>query len=301
MVTVKVNGAGYRVASEWSDITISQAGALLDITLPDVLRKIYALYRNEEGLKDEEIMERIEQAGESISFEEQYKGLPKFYSRVLEVLSDIPGDVLNRTDVISISTIYRTYLSQFIDGLWVRPAYEHREITFFDFEDRRYYLPEDREVFGTVVPMVNITALEFTESADLMIQATRMGTDRDFRRIANLISILCRPKNGDERETYNEVVCLARAEKFLELKMDVAWDVFFSLITPLIIAGQYVQICSLEEMIEESKADTLTKSTLSGGMGKFFSSQGRTSGLSDTLKHYLSMNFSRRFRTVSQN
>lgn len=247
MILLKIGEQQYRVAGGWEDITIRQASDLLAIPMPDKLRKMYTAGMTP-GTKPEEAEKLAQAIIDSITLHERHKEFPKYYSKCIEVLSDIPGKVLSKTSVSSIVPLYMIYVQKFVEGIHFFPAdYDYKEVTGFELDGVTYQLPVDRKIFGQSVPMVDVTALEFAESADLMIHTARLTDDRDFGRVANMIAILCRQKG----EPYDEEVSLKRAEVFRDnLKMDVAWNVFFSLITPLIIAGQSMLISSLEEAVK---------------------------------------------------
>lgn len=251
MILLKIGERQYRIAGGWEDITIRQAADLLAIPMPEKLRRMYTAGMTP-GAKPEEAEKLVQAVVDSISLDERHKEFPRYYSRCIEALSDIPGEVLNKTSVTSITALYTTYVQPIVEGVHFFPAgYQHREIASFEVDGVTYQLPTDRKIFGQSVPMVDVTALEFAESADLMIHTARITQERDFARVANMISILCRP----EGEPYDEEVCLKRAEVFKDqLRMDVTWDVFFSLITPLAIAGQHILISSLEEAVKIIKA-----------------------------------------------
>jgi hypothetical protein len=266
MVLIKINGKDYRVADSWADITISQAAALLTLSMPESLKSVYSAALNPGGLLGDMHTARIQEAEQAISVEDQYKNIPLYFSRVTETLSDIPVDVLRTVNVNSIKTLYHTYLKTFVEGMHFSPeATQFENIGKFTYNGTEYHLPTNKEIFGQKVPLVNISALEFAESSSLMISLVKMGEDKDFTQAANLISILCRP----EGEPYNEDVCLQRAEQFKGLTMDICWSVFFSLITPLVILGQCAQISMLEGLIKEEKEAMNLK--VSDGTGKSFS------------------------------
>jgi len=74
--------------------------------------------------------------------------------------------------------------------------------------------------------MNNVTAIEFTEAADLQLAEKALDGGR-IETLSNIIAIHCRLKN----EKYDEQKSLSRAELFMdELTMDVAWEVFFCLV-----------------------------------------------------------------------
>lgn len=256
MIIVKVNGQEYRVASDWKDITIADVAKVLSIQMPDSLKAVYTAAANREGLPEEQLDMKIKEAESAISFDDQYKSIPRYFSKVLGALSDIPGDVLKKTSSVTISTIYHKYLQRLVEGVTFQALdYQYRQIEEFEWDGVVYKLPQSREVFGVMVPMVSLTALEFTESADMMIHAAHLTQSRDFTKVANLISIVCRP----EGEEYNEEVSLARAKEFLNLPMDIVWDVFFSLIAPSLTLGLFGKIFSETARAERSEANMQTR------------------------------------------
>ena len=248
MIILKINEVMYSIASDWTDVTVSQAASLLNLKMPDSLKELYDIQMKPGDLTPEQHDFKISQAEDAMSLVDQYKNIPRYFSRVIETLSNIPAGVLRRVDVNSIKALYHTYVRKFVEGVHYFPAdYQYKDIGSFEFDGVKYLLPVDKKIFGQAVPMVDVTALEFSESADLMIYMARLSKDRDFSRVANMVSILCRP----EGEQYDEGIALQRAEQFQNLTMDVCWNVFFSLITPLIIANQYVQISFMDGLARE--------------------------------------------------
>jgi hypothetical protein len=251
MIDVKINGTGYQICTAWGDITIAQAAALLALKMPDSLYKVYLLAIRPGELTPEENNARIAQAEKEISLEDQHKTIPAYFLQVVNLLSNIPAPVLMQIDVNTIRTVYHLYSKRFVEGVHFFPAdYKHENIASFDFQGHTYKLPTSKLVFGRETPMADLSALEFTESADLMIHISNMSADRDFSRTANIVSILCRP----EGEPYNENVCIARAEQFKELPMNVCWNVFFSLIEPLHMYAQFIQLYSIVEQERANRA-----------------------------------------------
>jgi hypothetical protein len=242
MINIKINDQPFQVCYSWKDVTIERAGKLHAIKMPPALRKCYeaALSGNEK---------KIDEVEKEITIEDQHKRFPKYFADVLVCLSNIPEDMIQKTDIISIKTVYHTYLKQFVEGVNFNPQHDPVDIKSFDFEGETYWLPVDKKIFGQPVPMVDVSALEFAESADLMVYVSKIAEDKDLTKIANLIAILCRPQG----EKYNEDVSLVRAEKFKSLDMDTVWNVFFSLITPLVILSQSVLISSLVAQIQKVK------------------------------------------------
>lgn len=249
MIQVTINDQPYLVCSDWKDLTIGKASELHKIRMPETLRNCYTVAVQAAQMPEKDAEIRLDEAERQITIEDQHKHFPRYFSEVIACLSDIPETVLRQTDVNSIKALYNTYLQQFVEGVHFIPNFQTKDIKSFEFEGETFFLPVSKKVFGVDVPMVDISALEFTESADLMVYLARIEQDKDVTMIANLVSILCRP----EGEKYVEEISLQRAEMFKNLTMDVVWNVFFSLIAPLVILSQSVLISSLEKEIQSQR------------------------------------------------
>ena len=243
MLTVKVNDNLFEVCESWKDITIAKAVELYKIKLPEKLKDIYNLtYYSRLPEKEKEVTLKELQA--KITDEDNHKHFPRFYASALEILSNIPHDIIMKTDVISVKALYFEYLQKFVEGIFFFPQYEFKPITSFEFKGETYCLPMSREVFGVDVPMVDVTALEFTESADMLSAVSSL--QKDISKLATLVAILCRPQG----EAYNEQTTIQRTKEFQDLPMDIVWNVFFSLAVPLITWHQLEAMSSLRKVGE---------------------------------------------------
>lgn len=250
MIRVRVNRAEYLIPSHWHDLTIGQAARLSSLEMPSGLAEVYREIFNRGDQSEDEHRRKVLRLEAEMEPEMRYKAIPKYYRDVVGVLSDIPGEILDKTDINSITHVYMTYFRRFVEGVNFTPDdFTPELIKSFDFEGETYYLPKSKKVFGEDVPMSDAMALEFTESADLMVHLARMSRERDFSRCANLVSILCRP----DGEQYNEDTSLQRAERFKRLTMDVVWNVFFSLIVSSAILGQFTRISFLRGLRGKSQ------------------------------------------------
>lgn len=249
MVTLKINGETYEAVHEWKDLTIAQVAKVAKISMPNKIREVYDIIFKS-TLDAEKKDAKIDEINSTITEKEDIKEFPAFYARVMEHLSNIPMEVILKTDYMSIKEFYYRYIQKFVEGIHYFPVdYEHKDIMSFDFDGETFRLPTTKEIFGVPVPMVDLTALEFVESADLMLEITEMNNQRDVTKLGNILSILCRP----EGEEYDEDTCLERAVKFQDLTMDVVWNVFFSFMKPLVISLQLGQMSFLEEEISRLK------------------------------------------------
>jgi len=236
MIKIKVQDKEYDLINDWSELTIQKFLEVQRICdkAPEKLKKLIGhVYFGE---KDE--IEKM-----NFSNREQLKTFPKFYGDILLEMSDVPKEVVKTMDFESRVIHFNNHLIKFVIGCLFAPV-DIPEISndSFKFEGETFILPKSRNVLGNERPMGYISTIQFTESADLDIYMRDLD-DKNYGVLANIIAILCL-KEGEE---YDEDVCLKRAEKFRNLTMDIAWDVFFY----------------LDELL-----NTYTKATLSSSLEK---------------------------------
>lgn len=218
MITIKLLDSEYEVINEWEDLTIQKFAKVQQICdkAPKKLQKLLGhVYLGEK----EEINEM------EFTSREQIKTFPKFYGDMLEEVSNIPKKVINQIDYQARQEFFNTYLLKFAIGSLYAPV-DIPEVTTeeFKFEGETYVLPKKRTVLGEEREMGYISTIQFTEAADLDLYMRDLD-DKNYSVLANIVSIICL-KEGEE---YDEEVCLKRAEKFKDVTMDIAWDVFFYL------------------------------------------------------------------------
>lgn len=277
MLHLTIAGADYLSREKWSEIKLREAAelaVLLHKEMPAKLRELYALYAKRKSETDEETNKEIEALQASFTDEELIKTFPAFYGSVMAKLTDIPEDVISKVTSGHRAAFFNKYCFPFVFGLLHHPTnYEYKRIPWFEFGKQRYYLPEYKQYPGEERPMVDRTAIEFTEAADLELFSKELEGGK-FERAANIIAILCRPKvidpalknlepekhmkkliamkgKGKEQylmlEPYDEQTCLKRAEEFAELTMDIVWEVFFCCMELSILSIQNTAISFLRQ------------------------------------------------------
>ena len=218
MIKIKVLDEEYDVIDSWSDITLREFIEIQKLcdNAPKKLQKLLGhVYL---GQTDE--IESME-----FSDREQLKTFPKFYGNMLGLVSSIPKKIINQIDFESRQQFFNTYLLKFAIGALYTPVdIPDVAVDSFDFEGDTYVLPKSRNVLGEERPMGYASTVQFTEASDIDIYMRDLDK-KDYSVLSNIVSILCL-KEGEE---YDEETCLRRAEKFMELKMDIVWDVFFYL------------------------------------------------------------------------
>lgn len=213
MINVVLQEKTYKFAENWGEITIEKAEELRKLKMPDSLAQAYEAYTKGEKF-DSPVDEKT-----------IIKVLPTYYGEVIRIMAHMPKSAVKLIHWAERTAIYKDYLEQFVVGVHHFPAYELTGVESFDFEGVTYHLPKSREVLGNKEEGAEMTAIEFTESADLEIYSRELDGGK-YEVLPNIISILCRP----EGEEYSEQVSLIRAERFKHLDMATAWEVFFSII-----------------------------------------------------------------------
>lgn len=219
MITVRINGKEYKLPEAWHEITLHKAREALvfiDENIPEYLSKQYDFLINQTSEPD-------------LDYENEVKILPGFYGRIIEMLSDIPIEVIERINYLERTNFYKAYFEKYVIGLIYFPVdYEYKHITSFVFNGVEYLLPLNKVIIDQTRPMGEAEAIEFTESSDLLVYSKQMKGG-NLAVAGNIISILCRPKG----ERYDEQVCLKRAADFDRLPMDTVWEVFFCILKQL--------------------------------------------------------------------
>jgi hypothetical protein len=230
MLRIETNDKSYEVCREWEDISLSK---MID------LNRLISSYPNR--LKDL-------YKGEDVELEEEYfEDFDNFRIKVVSLLSNIPQSVIEKTEKAELIALYNVLLSRFVAGCITFPDYRIEGISEFMHKGETYYLPEcETDITGNPMPGVNISALEFTETTDL-VNAGNEIENGQFGFAANVISILCRKKN----EAYNEQACKERAKEFQDLGMNIVLEVFFCLDQCTTILSQNTRISTLRGNLQK--------------------------------------------------
>lgn len=264
MLLFAVNKKEYKTFEGWHEMPLKKAVELHTFCFANMPGKLKLMYDTiQTAIPDDSASDKaLEDVYSSFTNEDLVKIFPKFYGGVIEVLSDCPADVIEQIGYADRTAFYKEHLQKFVFGIMNTVAdFEPKHILKFTFEDCDYYLPEAKTVLGQVRPMYDTTALEFSESADLILTAEELGGGK-WERAANFISILCRPRG----EKYNEQRCIERAERFQNLTMDIVLEVFFCLSNLIVISKQSITISFLMEQLKEQQLQHQAELKTSDGM-----------------------------------
>jgi hypothetical protein len=124
--------------------------------------------------------------------------------------------------------------------------------------------PDEKNILGMDFPLANEIADTMVDASELYI-ASRGFSEGNFKYMSNILSILMRPKG----EIYNSDTSLARADKFMDTKMDQVWGVFFYL---------HNSVSGLKELIQKysQKVEAIQKKAMEGLDGTISSSSQPT-------------------------
>lgn len=249
MIPCYIGHAPVQILHQWNEITLSNAGEFYTLCrkMPKKLKEMYDIIREEEP--------NIDQWNNSLS-KNDLRDFHGFYKDVLVCLSNIDHKTLSKTKPDQIESLYYQHLHQLTFGILNNGAgYDAKDIESFLFKGEFYYLPEGKNVMDFIIPMENLTAIQFTESNDLL----KLVTDHPegYKYVGAIIATLCNKKG----EFFNEDVILKRAQEFGELKMDVVFDVFFCFLSSLIMPVEGLGIYSRGQVgtLRRPKNQALTK------------------------------------------
>lgn len=228
MIKVKVKDKSYQVKSEWTDITIKDAGNILMLERSQRLTDFFS------G-KDIDL-----------SVEERGKELPKFAGELLALCSNIPSEVIDMMHPTLRIEVCNESCAKFISGLITMSATGLKLdlIKSFTHEGKQYVLPSWAELDGVKTPFIDLDALTFAEMADLQNALIGITIPNEFSRYASLlVAVSCR----DISKKYSESEIIKEAKGLLNLPMNLFFEVFFSTVVEL---TTYYQ-CTLHNLQEK--------------------------------------------------
>lgn len=230
-------GTDYEAYESWSELTLRTALKVLEIPIPENLKLHY------EGLEV------------NITEEDKLKHFPTYYGEVTKVLTNIPEDVIDNLYSEDRDLLYKA-VEKFVVGLHYVPDYEVKGLESIYIGDEECFLPTKKVMLGQERPFSECEAIEFAESTDLRIKASKTEQGQ-YKYSAEMIAILCRPKG----EKYDEDTCLARVDKILDLTMDNVFEVFFCTIKRFNLLKKHTETSSLVQALREGvklkKADSV--------------------------------------------
>lgn len=236
MITLTIDEKEYQAPQFWEEMTLAKFIELCNIEIPEKLRNLWMA-----SALDPPDDEAYKKADEVIGVEETHKIFPAYFGQVMGCLTDLPQDVIDRTDGALREQFFNAHLRHFIYSTFARhplhlvdgklEMYEPPYATSFILNDVVYYLPRDLKVYGESIPLGRERAITFTEASDIQVALQNMA-EGAADRLPMFVAIYCRP----EETEYTEEGTLAREKLFMDLSMQEVWRVFFCIYRQL---GKY--------------------------------------------------------------
>lgn len=256
MINITINNKSYKIVepNRLDEITINQAIEINSLPIPTNLLAIY----NEvvKPLEDQDL-EALE-----VTEKDTIKDFPKYYGDVLDILSDMPTDVIKYIKHEERTAIYKEYLEWFVIRILHNQLVDLEDDKYsFEFKGETYCYPANEEVLGTLIPSYETTAVEFCEASDVLSSMKEIENG-DLEALKMLIAIYCRPLN----ESYNELTAVKRAKEFGNLPLEVAFRVFFCIIKCTTTYLQTILTYQADQELKQSKLLTPLESQALGGV-----------------------------------
>lgn len=248
MYHLTVAGKDKKLIQHWSEMRLNQADRLYKIMerMPDKMREIYKTTLREQT---KQTKAKLIKLYSKLTTKETAKTFPQFYGMIICALSDITRNEMDHVLHDSRTQIYQMTMQggvsceSVVMGLMEFPFdYDIKAIKEFKLKKETLLLPTYKVQLGTEIPMANEPIITFAEATDLQIFADQLSLGK-YNILANIISILCRPKG----EEYDEEKSLERAKDILKLPMDIVWEVFFCTIKQFDMLQTHTWICLAEE------------------------------------------------------
>jgi hypothetical protein len=239
---IEVAGIDYNF-KRWDQLTLKEADQIEKLKVPE---RLYNYYKDTYEGKNPEWIYDIEEVIEIF---------PEYYGKVLEIMTDIPKDILSKINAIDRTDFFDEYCRPMVLDLIGREpqTYQTKGITSFIFKDIEYLFPENLKILEMNLPADSACALEFTESSAIITAWAK--SEKGWDSWGLVTAIYCRPKG----EKYDKKIVTQRAIEFQDLTMDVILELFFYIVRSLNLYQNDIRYMKQKE-IENLQASMKTLS-----------------------------------------
>lgn len=221
MTILGINNNDYRVYDSFGEVAVKKARELylLTKTAPKELLELY-----DEQSKGTELSDDIKEAFIE-SLDKIKDDLDKFFCKVLELLSDIPKDVIEGINKEDLRSCYNVYLYKFVFGVLHYPLETNEIQESFTIMGETYHLPNNREVMGFDRPFCDENAGVFCDASD--VDNNARSSEGGKYQFAELLTAIMYRKKG---EAFSEDDYLAASESYKDI---LTCDVYHSALSKL--------------------------------------------------------------------
>ena len=265
MIGVTVRSTKYQACSEWEDLTLEQFIQLSKIDIPEKLERLWIASSqiSTDVKKDKaEAEEEYKKATEAITEVDYLKVFPGYYGKVIELLTDIPPEVVNRMHNDIRVDMFDQLLRSFVLSLvYSAPLimkdgeaklYTPPETKSFKMGEAEFFFPKSLRLYGDVIPMADEDVASFAEAADIDLAVRELRRD-GVLRFPLFMGIYCRKKG----EVYEEKMALERADIFQKASMSIVWALFFCIVQLTHTSQSFIQK-SLNRLMVREREKLLT-------------------------------------------
>ena len=145
MHTIEFNGEEMDICNTWDDVTLQNCIDLKALGMPACLKRFY----------DEMYLESDTDTNpKPFTKKNTQVDLPKYYRKVILLLSDFPEDMVNQLTPDDRATLYTTFLEQYVVGVWYDGnTYDYKRPESFTHNGVEYFFPRSIDLFGQERPM----------------------------------------------------------------------------------------------------------------------------------------------------
>ena len=252
MIDLTIGLHQYKVPSEWKEMTVQNGidfYAICKKRIPKLLSEKYDIQLNS---RDSDYDLDFEEWNNKVTEQFTNVEVPEFINYVLHYMGNVPMEVLYNTSLESKYNIYINYLESFvIDMLYFGATLKPNGITHLTINKEKYYLPTSKRLGEIIIPMFDLTAEQFAESADLMAFMAKNGDG--FKFAPYILTLLCLRKGED----YSEDLVNERVEMFKTVSMQDCFEVFFCLMTFTDTVLHDFRICLEKENLTPKECPTV--------------------------------------------
>ena len=235
MIGWKIRGKVYQACSEWKDLTLEKFIELSQIEIPPKLERLWtaSAQLDVDGKKAKLAAKaEYEATNDDMTERDLIKVFPEYYGKILNLLTDIPLDVIELLHGDVRTEMFDSTLRAFVLSLiYSHPIvikntdvemYTPEPIEKFELGGEEYHFPKSLKLYDEIIPMADEKTITFAEAADIDLAIRELRSDGVIR-FPLFMGIYCRK----EGEVYSEKTALERAEKFKKADMSIVWALFF--------------------------------------------------------------------------